>query len=486
MTHVGPRHVATAIRNGTVIDGTGKGRFAADVSVGGDRIVGVGDLAGVTAEREIDAGGCIVCPGFIDVHAHDDAMLLLAPDMTAKISQGVTSVVAGNCGFSLAPLEPGAALPQTFRLLGESANYRFPTFSAYLDAVAAASPAVNYGLLVGHSTLRRGAMDDLGRGADEGEIATMRDRLAASLEAGAIGFSTGLDYDTNTAATTDEVAAIAEVVRPHGGLYATHTRDYLDDIEGAIEEALEIGRRAGVAVVLSHHQVEGHQNVGRSAQTLALIERAVEHQQVGLDAYPYTAGATILIPELVEHCERVVVSWSDRHPDMAGRDLAEVAAKWGCDQREAARRLIPGGAIYFNKDEADVRRVLAYPLTMIGSDGLPHERVLHPRLWGTFPRILGRYVRELGVLELEDAVRRMTGLAAERFGFSDRGVLRPGAYADLVVFDPETIIDRATYAQPELPADGIRFVMINGVAAWRDGAGMEERAGRLLRREPAD
>ena len=467
---------------GTVIDGTGAPRVRADVAVTGDRIAAVGDLAEALAGRTIDATGCIVSPGFIDAHTHDDNLLLVDPDVTPKTSQGVTTVIAGNCGVSLAPLTPGRPTPPPLDLLGGPADFRYPRFADYVAALDEAPPAANAGLLVGHSALRLNTMDDVDRPATAGEIDAMRERLAEGMEAGALGFSTGLIYGPNKAATTDEVAAVAEVAGAAGGLYVTHMRDEGADIETAMEEAFEIGRRAGTGVVISHHKCAGRANFGRSGETLALIEKTRRSQSVGLDVYPYTAGSTVLMPEMVGKAERVIVTWSEPHPEHAGRDLPDVAAEMGLDPIAAAERLQPAGGIYFMMDEADVRRIMAYEHSMIGSDGLPHDQHPHPRLWGTFPRVLGHYSRELGLLTLEDAVRRMTGLTAAQFGLTDRGEVRAGAYADLVMFDAETIADEATFEAPTRPAAGIDIVMVNGAIVREGGRVTGKRPGRALRR----
>jgi N-acyl-D-amino-acid deacylase len=254
----------------------------------------------------------------------------------------------------------------------------------------------------------------------------------------------------------------------------------------SLDETFATAARARVPVVISHHKCAGPRNWGRTAETLPLIAAARERQPVGLDAYPYAAGSTILREDLVTDAYRILVSWSGPHPEAAGRDLAAVAAGWGVDLREAARRLQPAGAIYFQMDEADVRRVLTFPPTMIGSDGLPHDRHPHPRLWGTFPRVLGRYARELGLFPLEVAVHKMTGLTARTFGLVGRGRIAPGCFADLVVFDPATVIDRATYERPCEPAAGIEHVFVNGVLSWSAGmTTVRRRAGRLLDRRTA-
>lgn len=467
---------------GTVIDGTGAPRVRADVAVAGDRIAAVGDLAGVQAARTIDARGRIVAPGFIDAHTHDDNLFLVDPAMTPKTSQGVTTVIAGNCGVSLAPLRPGRPVTPPLDLLGAPDDFRYPRFADYVARLDETPPAANAGLLVGHSALRLDTMDDVDRPATAPEIDAMRARLAEGMEAGAIGFSTGLIYGPNKAATTDEVAAVAEVAGAAGGLYVTHMRNEHDGVEEAMEEAFEIGRRAGAGVVISHHKCAGRQNFGRSRDTLERIEKAREGQSVGLDVYPYTAGSTVLLAEMVEKAERVIVTWSEPHPEHAGRDLAEVAVELGVDALAAVERLNPAGGIYFMMDEADVQRIIAYEHSMIGSDGLPHDRHPHPRLWGTFPRVLGHYARELGLLTLEDAVRRMTGLTAAQFGLTDRGEVRAGAYADLVVFDAETVADRATFEAPMQPAAGIDVVMVNGQVIRELGRATGARPGRALRR----
>ncbi len=475
-------HYDVLFAGGTVIDGTGAPRARADVAVSGDRIAAVGDLAGVQAGRSIDATGRIVSPGFIDAHTHDDNLLLVDRDMTPKTSQGVTTVIAGNCGVSLAPLGPGRPVPPPLDLLGGPADFRYPRFADYVAALDEAPPAANAGLLVGHSALRLDTMDDVDRPATAGEIDAMRDRLAEGMGAGALGFSTGLIYGPNKAASTEEVAAVAEVAGAAGGLYVTHMRNEHDGVEEAMEEAFEIGRRAGADVVISHHKCAGRQNFGRSRDTLALLDKARERQSIGLDVYPYTAGSTVLMPEMAEKAERVIVSWSEPHPEHTGRDLADVAAELGLDPIAAAQRLLPAGGIYFMMDEADVQRIIAYEHSMIGSDGLPHDRHPHPRLWGTFPRVLGHYARELGLLTLEDAVRRMTGLTAARFGLTDRGEVRAGAYADLVMFDAETVADRATFDEPTRPAAGIDVVMVNGAIVREGGRVTGNRPGRALRR----
>lgn len=472
------------LTGGVVIDGTGAERFTGDVAITGDRIhaVTASGKCDIDAKNIIDVSGRIVAPGFIDVHTHDDNAVLADPAMVAKISQGVTSVVVGNCGISLAPI--GAVDPPApMNLLGNRSAYRFRKMADYAAAVDAAHPAVNVAALVGHSTLRVGSMADIHRKASPTEIDAMRARLAEGLSAGAIGFSTGLWYKTNSAADMEEVVALAELLADVGGVYTTHMRDEHDGVLDSLRETFETASRARVPVIISHHKCAGPQNWGRSVDTLALIEKARLRQNISLDAYPYVAGSTVLEPEMVDPNIRISISWSTPYPQMAGRDLSDVAAQWGCSQQEAARRLKPAGGIYFQMDEADMHRILSYPPTMVGSDGLPHDTHPHPRLWGTFPRVLGRLCRELRLFPLEQAVRKMTGLSARNFNLRGRGEISEGAYADLVVFDAETVIDRATFDDPMQPAGGIDHVFVNGKIAWSAGGPGSERAGRFLRRQ---
>ena len=472
------------VRNALIFDGTGAPRRTGDVGVTGDRIIAVGDLCATSADVEIDAGGRALAPGFIDAHTHDDRAVLCGPEcLRCKLSQGVTTVVAGNCGVSLAPLTRDRRPPPPLDLLGDESWWRYDSFAAYAEDFHRQGSAVNASAFVGHTTLRTREMGDaeLGRAATDAEAARMKERLKQALREGARGLSTGLWYPPAMNATTEEVIAVAEALTEAGGMYVTHMRDEADGILDSIEETLRIGRAANVPVVMSHYKCAMPQNWGRSAETLRRLDEAATRQRVWVDVYPYAASSTVLMPDRLRDEVRVTVTWSVPHPEMQGKDLAEVAAAWGCTRQQAAERLLPAGAIYHQMSEEDVRRIIAHPRAMIGSDGLPHDAFPHPRLWGTFPRVLGKYVREEGLFTLETAVHKMTGRSAQVFGIPDRGVIRAGAFADLVLFDPARVIDRATYAEPTLACEGIRRVWCNGQTTYTEGAGATRvGAGRFL------
>lgn len=484
-----------AITNATIVDGSGRPRFRGSVVVTDGRITAVaaetpspteinGTEAPVAARHTIDAGGRILAPGFIDVHTHDDVALIVRPEMPEKLSQGVTSVIVGHCGFSPSPLPATGPLPAEFSILLPDDRYRFQTMGAYLQAVADAGPAVNYMALAGHSALRVATMGDLTRSADSSELRQMRGHLEDAMDAGAIGFSSGLAYSMARGADTAELISLCRAMNggdgAQTGFYVTHLRDEGDDLLDAVEEALTIGRDGGVPVVFSHHKATGAANHGKTARSLALIDAARKRQRIGIDAYPYTFSSTALTIDRVRRGGGVVIARSAPMPEMAGKTLDAVAAQLGCDLETAVARLQPAGALYFAMDEEDVKRVLSFDITMIGSDGLPFDPRPHPRLWGTFPRVLGRYVRDQGLLTLEDAVYRMTGLVADTFTIKDRGRIAIGHHADLVLFDSDRIFDAATAEDPMAPARGIDTVIVNGRPALENGAISGQRAGTRI------
>jgi N-acyl-D-amino-acid deacylase len=453
-----------------------------DIAVRGDRICEAGPSLEFRALQVVDAAGLALAPGFIDVHTHDDLSVIRTPEMLPKLSQGVTTVIVGNCGICAAPVQLRGELPDPMNLLGGVDDFRYPTFAAYAAAIGEAEPAVNVGALVGHTALRNNHMDRLNRTATDAEIEAMRLQLREALDGGALGLSTGLAYLSANAASAEEVLALAEPLAAAGAVYTTHMRSETEAILDAMNEAFAIGRLRRVPVIISHLKCAGIANWGRSEEVLHALDTARTSQAAGCDCYPYAAGSSTLDLRQVDPRVEITITWSTPHPEVAGRSLAEIAEAWSLTQREAARLLQPAGAIYHSISEQDMRRILRHPATMIGSDGLPNDPRPHPRLWGTFPRVLGRYSREENLVTLPEAIHKMTQMPAQRFGLAERGLIRPGYSADLVLFDPEKIIDTATFSDPVRAAQGIEGVWVNGVLSYTANGSTGKRGGRFVSR----
>ena len=473
----------TLIRNALIIDGSGSAPYTGNVALHQGRIVAIGTLEHWRAPVDMDASGLVLCPGFIDVHTHDDTNVIRTPQMWPKLSQGVTTVVVGNCGISAAPVTlRGAEPPDPMNLLGTADVFSYPTFGSYVDAVNAAQPAVNVAALVGHTALRQNHMQSLGRAATEAEINAMRGQLEDALVNGALGLSTGLAYANAYAAPTSEVIALAQPLADAGAIYTTHLRSEFAEILDAMDEAFATGRQARVPVVISHLKCAGKANWGRTREVLAALDNARITQPVGCDCYPYAASSSTLDLKQVTSDFDILITWSEPHPEQGGKLLADIAAEWQLSLLNAAERLQPAGAVYHGMSEADVQNVLRHPATAIGSDGLPNDPLPHPRLWGAFPRVLGFYCREQKLFDLPTAVHKMTGLSAARFGLTERGLVRQGYWADLVLFDPNTVRDTATFTEPQQAAEGICAVWVNGQLSAQDKQATGARAGRFLKR----
>jgi len=470
----------TLIRNARVLDGTGAAPEPADVAVCDGKILDLDRSLNVDAQETVDAAGMMLAPGFIDVHTHDDIAVIRTPSMLPKLSQGVTTVIVGNCGISAAPVTLRGELPDPMNLLGDSEVFRYSTFAAYVEAIGEARPAVNVGALVGHTALRNNHLDRLDRPATGAEVDAMRRQLQEALDCGALGLSSGLAYLSANAATTDEVLALAEPLTAANAIYTTHMRTEAEAILEAMQESFNIGNLSHVPVIISHLKCAGVANWGRSSEALGALETAQLSQDAGCDCYPYTASSSTLDLRQVDDRVKIVITWSEPHPEVAGQTLSQIAAAWGVTQLEAARQLRPAGAIYHNMAEEDMRRILSHPATMIGSDGLPNDPRPHPRLWGTFPRVLGHYSREEGLFSIAEAVRKMTGMPAQRFGLAGRGLIKRGFAADLVLFDPDTITDTATFSEPIRAAAGITAVWVNGVLSYTADGPTGNRGGRFL------
>ncbi len=527
-------------RGGMVFDGTGTPGRKMDVGLKDGRIAAVGDrAAGELANRVVDAGGLALAPGFIDMHTHSDLTLPAFPTALHSVTRGVTSEVVGNCGFSPAPVSGDPALAAQLRGFvsgfGPNLDWSWTSFGSFLDRLDAARPAVNIVPLVGHGALRIAVMGMEDRKATQAEQDAMRAELADALKAGAWGMSSGLAYVPGIFADVDEIAHVAAALQPADGLYATHMRDEGDAILPGIDEALAVGERLNVRVEISHLKAVGRQNHGKAADALGRIGMARDRGvRVWCDVYPYTAGSTYLsqlLPawameggieamiarlrssearaRIRTEMESGVPGWSGRlraaggwhnvmianvgHPELRwaeGRRVTELAQARGVDPADLAIDLLiqDRGAtvmIIFLMDEADVRTILRDPGCAIGSDQLgvtSADKRVHPRAYGTSARLLGWAVRDTGIMPMEEAVRKMTGLPAEILGISDRGRVAPGMVADLVVFDPATVRDEATYEQPTRLASGIEYVLIGGDFAIDRGVPADLRLGRVLRR----
>jgi len=511
------------IRNADVVDGTGRPAFRADVGVTNGRIAEIGVIPPEAQAREtLNAHGFTLTPGFIDIHTHADIALLARPDHLPKIMQGVTTEVFTNCGLGFAPVTPESLKTQREYLLGlfgddAGVDWGWRTVADFLARYEQQGVATNIAYLIPHGSVRVSVMGMAARPADKDEIAQMERMVAEGMEQGAWGLSTGLWYAPMCHADRAENVAVCRAA----GFFATHQRDYGDNILAATEESLAIAREAGVPVQIAHLQMNGPQNAGRAPELLALLERArADGVDVTCDTYPYTAGSTFvqsLLPYWATEGGPEAILRRLSEPQTRARIIAglESQADWSrytlvgvhsdangpyegqaFDAIASARGLTVPEWICAVLEEDDlracyvshaahennVRDILRWSQQMIGSDGLHLSGKCHPRLYGTFPRILGHYVREEKVISLEEAVRKMTSAPAERLGLRDRGVLKVENAADLVLFDPATVRDAATFEDPLRFPEGLPHVWVNGVAVKRNDQPTRALPGQVLRR----
>lgn len=527
----------TKIEGATVLDGTGAAGFRADVGIAGEAIAAVGNLSREPAGTTLRASGLTFAPGFIDMHSHSDWRLWANRRAESKIRQGVTTEVVGNCGFSPAPVNPSfrEELRGFALFLPEGMDFSWQSVEEYLGRLDGGGLALNVIQLVGHGTLRIAAMGFARRKPSDAELMHMKRLAAESLEGGAWGLSTGLIYAPGSYAQTDEIVEVARVVGRQRGFYASHIRGEGANLLNAVSEAIAIGRDAGLPVQVSHLKAAGRPHWGKVKDALALMDAArAEGQDVTADVYPYTASSTTLrtllpgwvleggveamLGRLRDPATRnrikveveagrtgeenflanagwdgIMIAYAPSRPEAEGKRLADLAQEWGQAPLDVAMDLVLAerGKVYmilFQLDEADLRMALADPHVMIGSDGsalCPSGELglgkPHPRSYGTFPRVLARYWREQRVLSLAQAVHKMTGLPARKLGLKDRGVIRVGAKADLVLFNHKKVADLATYEDPHRYPAGIEHVFVNGRLVIKGGEHTGSLPGRVLR-----
>ena len=461
-------------RDAIVVDGTGTGRFVADVAVEGDRVQELGTVTG-RAKVEIDASGLVLAPGFIDVHTHDDFAVEASPKMAFKTLQGVTTVVTGNCGTSA------------------------PDFSKWMNNRRESPAAVNVAALIGHGTVRESVIGrSMNRAATTSEMSVMRDEIRKAFDAGAVGMSTGLVYEPGRYSPAEEIVELARLVAERRGIYTSHMRNEHDCLVESVQETIRVGRETGVKVQVSHLKAIGTQNAQLAALAVNEIRKARDSGvDVMADQYPYSRGSTALDQLVSADSFRsstnfglispsaVMVASSPRNPSWEGRSLDVIAVDLGLDAAEAAELIVEREGrgcmvVVANQTEENIALILKEDFVMIGSDGIPSGSKPHPRLHHTFPRVLGEYGRNRGIVSLETAIHKMTGMSAERFGLKHRGVIAPNAFADLVLFDFDSIIDTGTYENPTIAPDGIVGVWVNGAHIVEGAHTTERLPGRVL------
>jgi N-acyl-D-aspartate/D-glutamate deacylase len=523
------------IRNGTVVDGSGAPGYAADVAVEGDLITAIGPGLQGEAQRTIDAAGLMVAPGFIDIHSHSDLFYLGCPAAESKIRQGVTTEVVGMCSFSPAPVHPArkAVTAAWIGEIGSEVAVEWETFGQYLDRLRRARPSINIVHFVGHGALRLAALGPENRPPSPDEQQAMERLLEEALEAGAFGFSTGLVYPPSAYAATAELVALAKSIAHRGGLYFSHIRGEAGTLEAAIDEAIQIAEAAGVSAQIAHIKASGRENWNKMDAALSRVGDArARGVDVHADVYPYTAGSTKMAnllpawahdggnPRLLERLRdgatrrRITeecaaggegwrsvngsLGWSDimiatcSERELEGLRLSELAPRMRKPAAEAMLDLLAENEgqvamVVFSQAEENVAKALAHPHVMIGSDSIglsagpgPHRGKPHPRMYGTFPRVLGHYTRERRLFSWETAINKMTGMPAAKLRLKNRGLIRMGWAADLALFDPKTVKDEATYADPHRHPTGIPYVVVNGQVVVDNSVMKPLPAGRVL------
>ena len=478
------------IHGAMIYDGTGGEPFRADVGIEGDRIARIGALS--SGHTSIHAEDLAVAPGFIDVHTHDDVAVIEQPDMLCKVMGGVTTSIVGNCGMGCVPLSTVEKVAGIFQ--ADSTFPLYGRFAQYFEHIENYPPSINVGVLAGFGTLRESVMGAGTGDPTADQMRLMKGTLAEGLEVGILGMSTGLIYEPDIRASKDEIVELAETMRDTGALYTTHLRDEGVRLLQSVEEAIDIGTGAGVPIQISHHKAAGESARGLVLDSLRKIEEAQSGGvDIHADQYPYTAGSTILsalVPKIDSGDYAVgdiAIASAPLHPAWVGKSLTDLSTVLGVRESSIVRELLrqePNiGVVAHIMSEDDVRIVMRHSSTMIGSDGIPIKNARpHPRLYGTFARVLGHYARDLGLFSMQAGIYKMTGLPAWKFGLKDRGAIKEGMFADLVVFDPLSIIDTGTYDNSERFPDGITHVFVNGIHTVKEGIHTGARAGASIRR----
>jgi len=530
------------IKNGKMVDGTGNPWFKADLGIENEKIATVGRLDRSESGRTIEAEGLVVCPGFIDMHSHSDVSVFFNPSLDSAVRQGITTLVTGNCGMSLAPVNSSRKdllmkYLSPFLPPGGQLRIDWNNFAEYLTRLEENKTSANIAQLVGHGTVRIAVMGLESRDPTSEELEKMKALVAEAMKAGAFGMSAGLIYPPGIYSKTDELIELCRIVARYGGIYACHIRGEGDTLMEAVKEAINIGEETSIPVEISHHKAAGKPNWGKTKETLSLMKKArARGVDVTFDQYPYNAGMTSLstllppwvhvggIDEMLkrlrssEERERIrkdielgIMGWenfiadcgweniyvssvtNEENKHLEGKSLVEIAKMKKKDEFTALCDLLleeKGKAtiVLFMMDEKEIRRVMKSCLQMVGTDSwalAPHGILglgkPHPRFYGTFPRILGKYVREEAALTLEDAIRKMSSFPAQRIRLEDRGLIREGMWADIVIFDPTKVIDKATYQDPHQYPEGIEYVLVNGKVIIDKGEHTGILAGKILR-----
>ena len=520
------------IRNGVIIDGTGSPPFKSDIGIKGDTIIAVKDLSRAKAETILDVKGLYVAPGFIDMHSHSDVGIFEVPIADNYLYQGVTTIVNGNCGYSIAPLTDKNKREYLKRIRDRYPEFKvtWESFKEYLESLEDVRPAVNIVSLVGHGAVRSAVLGFEPLEPSKRDMKLMKELVREAMEAGAYGLSTGLIYVPSMYGDTREIIELAKIVAKYGGIYATHMRNEGVRLLDSVIEAITIGLKSGASVEISHLKASGKPSWGKVDAALKLITDYIERgYDISADAYPYTASSTslsALLPREVrsgdaeevlkrlrdENIQKdirekldnqlfeerylswkdVLIAYSKNHPEYEGKTLYDIAEDLGLDPVDTLVKILledelATGMILFGMNERDVEKVISHPYVAIGSDssvGPFGEGKPHPRKYGTFPRVIAKYVREKRLMTLPEAIRKMTSLPARKLGLWDRGIIRPGYKADITIFNYYTIEDTATYENPHSYPRGIAYVIVNGEVTIEHGKLREDsRNGRILRKK---